>query len=152
MINCRPYSFFSRSYTLTGLRKRATLDFEFIREQGTMVIDDVFYEILKTKITSGEWEVTEDGVPFAKAKKVSAFRRSFDIQAPMGELRLHAEGLFTFNFFLEHHGELVASITRKNIFSRKATIQLFNDQVEFATAAFAFWLSIVIGRRGKRSS
>lgn len=152
MIQCRPYKFFSRSYTLTGLRKRATLDFEFIREQGTLVVDDVFYEILKTSLTSGEWEISEEGVPFATAKKDSAFSRSFTIQAPIGTLRMHAESAFKHNYFIEKEGELIASISRKNLFHRNATIQIFNQQVEFATLALAFWFTVVVARRGQRSS
>jgi len=85
------------------------------------------------------------------AKKRSAWKRSVDIESPMGTLFLASDGVFRRSFFVALDGKVIATIRPRRAFSWHAELDVLVEDYDFPTMAFAFWLVILLWRRGQGS-
>jgi hypothetical protein len=152
MIRCRPKGLFSREFDLQGDGHQGSLEFNWMSEQGALVADGASFEIDKHGVFSGQWSLLDEGQVVATAKKVSVFRRTFEIESPMGLLELRAESIFTRSFQLKCAGELVARFKANHLFSRSSQIHTADSEVHFPTLAFSFWLILITRRRAQNNN
>lgn len=147
-ILCKPLRPLSWSYFLEGGGHEAIWKKRLTSEQGSFLIDDAPFEVQKRGPGSGTWLLVGGDEIHSTARKTSAFRRRFLITSPMDRLQLEPISAFGRTFYLgTDAGDLVAMISPKNVFSRKAEIYVKASDVDFPTIVFAFWLTVITWRR-----
>lgn len=150
MIQCKPKGLFSWDFVLDGDGHNASLDFNWVGEQGSMAVDGVSYEIRKHGMMSGHWTLDQDNTSVVSAKK--SITRTFEIQNAQKTLLLEAESAFGRSFRLESSNEMIAQIVPAHLFTRRATIETFVENIDFPTISFAFWLTALTWRRSASSA
>ena len=152
MIRCKPKGLCSWNYFLDGEGRHASLEFNWLGEQGAITADDIQFEVRKHGAFSGHWTLDRDRESVVSAQKPSAFTRTFEIQDAEGTLLLCAESALGRSFRVERSGEVVATIRPDHPFTRRATIEASGPKWAFPTACFAFWLVVLTWRRAASSS
>lgn len=148
IIACKPLRPLSWSYFLEGGGHEAIWKKRLMSEQGSFLIDDESFEVQKRGPGSGTWFLVQGEETRCTARKTSAFRRRFILTSPMGGLQLEPVRAIGRTFYLgTRDGDLVAMISPKNVFSRKAEIDVKTAEADFPTIVFAFWLTIIMWRR-----
>jgi len=151
MIRCLPKGICSWDFNLDGEGHHASLEFNWLGEQGAIIADDVRLEVRKHGALSGHWTLEEGEEPIASAQKTSAFTRTFEIREGEDTLLLQAESALCRRFRLERSGEVMATIAPDHAFTRRATIETPGEKWDFRTVCFAFWLVVLMWRRAARS-
>lgn len=148
IITGKPLRPWSWSYYLEGGGHEAIWKKRWTSEQGSLLIDDEPFDVRKQGLGSGTWLLVQGDDIHSTARKTSAFRRRFLMTSPMGRLMLEPVSAFGRTFYLgTTDGDLVAMISPKNIFSRKAEIEVKDAQADFPTIVFSFWLTVILWRR-----
>jgi hypothetical protein len=151
MIRCKPKGLCSWDFLLEGEGHQASLSFNWFSEQGTVIADEVPFEVRKHGVLSGHWTLEQDRTPVVSAQKSSAFTRTFEIQNARATLVLCAESAFGRSFRVEHSREVIAALRPDHSFTRRATIETFGRQLDFPMLCFAFWLVVLTWRRAASS-
>ena len=152
MIRCIPRGICSWNFILEGAGHRASLEMNLLGEQGTIIADEISYEVHKHGVFRGQWTLDDAGVSVAAAEKVSALKRMFEIHGPDGLLVLRAVSALGRSYRLDRSGEMFGTIIPDHAFTRRATIEIYADEWDFPTVAFAFWLAVLTWRRAANSS
>ncbi|MAT69859.1 MAG: hypothetical protein CMJ58_10080 [Planctomycetaceae bacterium] len=152
MIRCLPVALCSWDYTLEGPSGIASLQFDWMTEQGSIDADGVEFEIRKHGYTSGRWTLEFEGEETASAQKTSVFSRTFDLRAGGESFVLQARSALGRTFQMLRGGRVVATFAPDHPFTRRARIEPTVDDVNLVTLAFAFWLVAVVWRRAARNS
>ena len=150
IITCSPGSVFSWNYFLEGSGHQAIWQKNWTSEQGSILIDGEYFTIKKHGVTSGTWTMESDTQVLFTGVKESVFKRSFQIEGSEKVFGLGAVSAFGRSFYLELDGDVVAMISPKHAFTRKAEIEILDSSVEFPAVVFAFWLAILTWRRKRR--
>ncbi|WFB34894.1 hypothetical protein P3T73_12060 [Kiritimatiellota bacterium B12222] len=149
MIECNPQTFFSWSFTAYGLSTgTASIKYQWLSEQGSIITAHRQYDIVKHGIMSGRWTQEESGQVIAVAQKPSPFSRSFNLRHASLELTLQAATAFTRNFEILLKGEVIGHIQPAHMFTRRATV-VCPLTIPEDLQLFLFWL---VGLSWKRSS
>lgn len=118
-------------------------------EYGSLTVNGARHEVRKPGWLSGEWELVGDSSVLIHAKKISAFRRTFELTGTGGEQAvLQAPSAFSRSMELVGNGANCL-ITPVHAFTRRATIE--GEIRDFRTVAFAFWLTVLLWRRATNS-
>lgn len=152
IIRCLPRSLCSWNFDLSGQSHRGSIDLEWVGEQGTITADETRFRVAKHGLMSGRWSLNHDDAEVVTAQKQSVFTRSFEIDAPDGELFLHAESALTRSFVLERAGATIATIRPDHPFTRRAKIEVLTPEWDSPTIFFSFWLVVLMWRRAAQSS
>lgn len=148
MILCLPKGICSWNFDLRTSGHSASVEFDWMGEQGAMTIDGMPHEVRKHGMFSGQWTLEANSTTLASAQKSNPFTRSFDLTTSSGTVVLRAESAFGRAMLLEgadFHG-LIAPV---HPFTRRASI---TGQVpDFRIACFAFWLAALVWRRAAQS-
>ena len=120
-------------------------------EQASILIDESYFTIKKHGVGSGTWSMETDAQVVFSGVKTSIFKRWFEIEGNGRKFGLGAVSAFGRSFYLEEDGEVVAMITPKHAFSRKAEIEVLDSSVEFPVVVFSFWLAILTWRRRRKN-
>ncbi|QDU87087.1 hypothetical protein Pla175_04420 [Pirellulimonas nuda] len=152
MIRCKPKSLCSWNFFLEGDGHRASLEFNWLSEQGSIVADGAPLEVHKHGVFSGQWTLSSAGQQIATAQKASAFTRTFTIGSLEGSLVLRAASPFGRSFRVERSGRLVAFIAPVHLLTRRATIAVRDPDADFTQIAFSFWLVVSTWRRAANNS
>jgi len=147
MIEAIPDNMFSWNYFLTGDGHKAFWEKKWTSEQCSVLIDDDLFNVRKHGPGSGKWSLERNGDVIASAQKQSVFKRSFRLDTQIGVLYLMSYGAFTRRFFLGQEKEAIANISPRNLFSRKAQIDVLSEELDFPTTVFSFWLVVLCWRR-----
>ncbi|MCH9648673.1 MAG: hypothetical protein K0U98_10570 [Deltaproteobacteria bacterium] len=148
LIRCIPKHLHSYDLCPQGDGSRADLRFNWFVERGTIEIDRRVLEIQKHGPLSGHWTLDCDGQEEASAHKSSVLTRSFEIQDSTANVSLRAISPFGRGFCIEESGQEIATIKPDHLFTRRSTIQMAAKPLAFTTVAFAFWLVVLMWRRG----
>ena len=151
MIRCRPKGTCSWDFILDGERHHATLEFNWLSEQGAINADGIRLEVQNHGMLTGHWTLEHAGKEFASAQKCSAFTRTFEIQNPNGVFVLRAESAFGRRFRIEHSGDVIATMYPDHPFTRRFSIDIRTQKWDLATVSFSFWLVVLIWRRAAQS-
>jgi hypothetical protein len=152
MIHCKPKGLCSWDFFLDGEAHHASLEFNWLGEQGTITADEEPFEVRKHGMLSGYWTLNHGGGTVASAQKSSPFTRTFEVQTADASLLLRAESAFGRSFCVEHSEEVIATIRPDHAFTRRATIETLAQKWDFPTLCFAFWLVVLTWRRAASSS
>jgi len=152
MLTAIPRSIFSWSFTVyDGGTPLADLDMSWFRERGSFVLAGHPFDVLRTSILGGEFELRSDESVLAIAKKTSPFLRAFNLRADGRAFSLRADHPFTRCFGLYEGDRRVGIIEPLHFLTRKTRIDLptgINPPVQ----VFMFWLVVVLWRRAASSS
>ena len=151
-INCIPDSIISWNYFLQGPGHEAIWQKKLTSEQGSILIDGVFYTIKKHGVTSCKWTIERNGEVVYTGIKPSAFRRSFQIEGMGKTYDLGPLSVFSRSMYFSCEGTVLALISPKHAFTRKAEIEILQDDADFPPIVFAFWLTILTWRRRQHNS
>src|SRR5262245_22958627 len=131
MIRCIPKGLCSWDFYLDGEGHHASLEFNWIGEQGAITADDVPFDVRKHGAFSGRWSLDHDRESVASAQKSSAFTRTFEIQGAEDTLLLRAESALGRSFHVERSGEVMITIRPDHAFTRRASIETLGQQWDF---------------------
>lgn len=152
MIRCTPAGIFSWDFRVSGEGHVAALEFNWLGEQGRITADGVAFEVRKHGIFSGHWTLDHNGMQIVSGQKSNVFTRTFDMQTPTGGLVLRAVSPFGRTFQIERSNDVIATITPDHVFTRRATIDIWNLDWDFATICFSFWLVVLSWRRAAQKN
>jgi len=148
MILCLPKGICSWNFDLSEAGHSASVEFDWMGEQGAMTIDGKRHEVRKHGVFSGHWTLEANSTTVATARKSSAFTRSFDLATSSGGAVLRAESAFGRTMLLEG-ADFHAVIMPAHPFTRRASI---TGQIpDFRITCFAFWLAALVWRRAAQS-
>ena len=151
-IRCTPQGICSWNFNLEGDGHRGTVELGLIGEQGAISADGMNFDILKHGVLSGRWTLNHEGNEVASVQKVSAFKRTFEIEDPGGSLLLRADSAFGRSFRLERAEELVATYRADHLLTRRGKIEIVADQWDSPTVFFSFWLVALMWRRASQNN
>ncbi|MEK7951407.1 hypothetical protein [Luteolibacter soli] len=144
MIECLPRGICSWNYELSCAGHGAQTELRWMGEQGSLWVDGESFNVVKEGLWSGRWRLEGNAGTLFVAQKVSAFRRTFEIDGRGGQAVLRAESAFGRSMLLE--GERVnVAIRPAHVFTRRASIQ--GEVGDFRLVAFGFWLTALLWRR-----
>ena len=152
MIRCKPNGICSWNFLLDGEGHRATLEFNWLSEQGAINADGKHFDVRKHGVFSGHWTLGQAGREVAVAQKSTAFTRTFDVQDSSGPLVLRAKSAFGRSFRVERSGNVIATMFPDHPFTRRASIDIHIAQWDFITVSFLFWLVVLTWRRAAQSA
>lgn len=152
MIRCIPKGMCSWDFFLDGEAHHASVEFNWLGEQGAITADDTLFEVRKHGVLSGHWTLDYDSESIASAQKSNPFSRTFEIQDAHDLLVLSAESPFGRSFQIERSGDVIATISPDHAFTRRSTIETLTQKWDFPTLCFAFWLVVITWRRAASSS
>jgi hypothetical protein len=152
MLHATPQSIFSWDYTvLRGRAVMAQIDMSWFRERAEVEIGDQTYSVHRESIVQGTFVLQSRGQVLARAQKVSAFSRAFDIDCAGQQLELKAVSIWTRQFGLFRNGRQIGRIGPRGWLGRSAVIDLPGD-ISVPVQVFLFWLVLVLWRRAASSS
>jgi len=146
---CQPQGICSWNYELRAERWQGTAEFNWLREEGELVIDGKRYDICKHGMMSGRWTLETPGMVLCEAIKENAFSRTVQIKTGETQSTLHAASMFGRSMVLEHPaGHLTLSPV--HAFTRRAIIE--GDEAGAELVGFTFWLTALTWRRAAQNS
>lgn len=151
MIRCTPRGLCSWNFDLKCMEHSATLEFNWLGEQGRLTIDGRLFDVKKHGVLSGHWTLRYGAKNMMSAQKSSAFTRTFDIVDATTTYVLRATSPFGRSFQLQHDGATVATIAPEHPFTRRATMRMHKASPPFQTLCFAFWLVALTWRRAAQN-
>jgi hypothetical protein len=152
MIRCTPQGLCSWNFFLDGENHHASVEFNWIGEQGALIADGIAFEVHKHGLFRGHWTLDRNQEIVASAQKANPFTRTFEIQHGQYCLILQAESPFGRSFCVQRSEEVIATICPVHAFTRRATIETFAPRWDFPTICFAFWLVVLTWRRAAANS
>jgi hypothetical protein len=152
MIRCKPKGIFSWDFYLEGEVHDAILNFKWLGEKGRITVDRTVFEIDKHGLLNAKWSLIHNGATVAVAQKSSAFTRTFELYVEDEPFLVRAKSAWGRSFVLEYAGNEIATMAPSHPFTRRATIDIVEPNIDFPTLAFAFWLVVLTWRRTASSS
>ena len=152
MIRCQPKGVCSWDFFLDGEGHHASLDFNWLGEQGAITADGTSFEVCKHGVFSGHWTLEQAGKLVVEAQKSTAFTRTFELQDLHHALVLRAESPFGRSFRVERSNDVIAKVAPVHAFTRRATIETSAQDYDFTTISFSFWLVVLTWRRAAQSN
>lgn len=148
MILCLPKGLCSWNFDVTENGHSASVQLNWMGEQGSITIDGNRHEVLKHGVFSGQWTLEANSTTMATARKPNPFTRSFELTTSLGTVALRAESAFGRTMVLEGAG-FNGVIAPAHSFTRRASIT--GEVPDFQIACFAFWLTALLWRRAAQS-
>jgi hypothetical protein len=99
----------------------------------------------------GDFVLVHNGNVVARAKKVSVFRSTFEVEAMGGKLMLQKESIFRRTFVILENDRQSGSIRRANFWSRRTLVNLPAKWPVYVQV-FLFWLVLLMWNRQDASS
>jgi len=147
MLSATPKSIFSWDYIVSdGGTPIAELDVSWFRERGSFTMAGHQFDVLRTSMLGGTFELHAGDLVLASARKPSAFLRSLEVQVEGRCYTLSADQPFTRCFSLHEGNRQLGTIRPLHWMTRKARIDL-PDDINPAVQLFMFWLVAVLWRR-----
>ena len=152
MLTATPKTWFSWDFTIMdGPRAVGEIDTSSWREKGVLTVQGVDYRVYREGVISGDFMLASTESILARAKKASAFRRSFIIEHGGKVYTLRAKSAFRRAFELLDGNREVGSLSPRGIFTRRATVDLPADLPLFLKV-FIIWLAVVLWKRESDSA
>ena len=145
MIRCIPKGIFTNSFVLTSEHERGQLSFHWLRQEGSLNIDGVDYEIRKTGIFNPEWTLERNGTTLLQAQRRGLVGRALTLTNTAGEVTILERGSVWRREMLLRGEGWAATITPDHAFTYRSTIS--GEPANFRLACFAFWLTVMRWRR-----
>lgn len=147
MLMCVPAGICTWNYRVAGGNLGpARLQFDWLTEQGSMIVNGVELRVRKHGSMSGRWTLEQAGEIVAEAYKPSALFRAFELQGYGGQYTLRAISAFARGFELRSGASRVAIVEPVHLFTRRATVTAY-EPVHEMVQLFAFWLVVMMWKR-----
>jgi len=145
-----PAGWFTSNFNLTGHGHTASLEFNWIGEQGKAVVDGIECQISKEGLINAVWSLNVEGQKIATARKPSMFTSQFEIEGPTGLMILQRGHAFGRLFLLKQGTELIATIKPAGWFTRTLNLEVYNTELEFPVLTLVVWLRLLLIRRDQK--
>lgn len=152
MLRCTPMGICSWDFHVSGEEHQASLEFNWLGEQGVLTVNRDRFEVHKHGVASGHWTLDQGKLQVASAQKSSALTRTFDLNNVDTDLVLQAVSPFGRAFELKCNNQVVAAINPVHAFTRRATIERIDPNIDIRITCFAFWLVVLMWRRATQNS
>ena len=126
----------------------ADVDISWWREQGTLTVEGVRYQMSRDGWMSGAFLLEREGSLVARAEKPSAFSRKFLVRYGDREYTLRGRSAFRRAFVLLDGSRQIGSIEPTGALTRKAMADL-PASWPLPVRAFVIWLTMIQWRREK---
>jgi hypothetical protein len=127
----------------------AEIDNGWWRERADIAIGSDPYTVRRESVLRGEFVLEHGGTALARARKPSAFRRLFVVDAGTTHLVLRARSIFRRAFVLMEGDTQVGWISPDRFYSRRATAN-FPEGLPLPVNVFIAWLTVLLWRRQER--
>src|SRR5262249_14618467 len=142
-----PKSWFSWDFTVTdGASPIAEIDVSWWREKGVLTVRGSTYDVYREGLMGGAFLLESSGSILARARKPSAFRRSFEFEFGGKFYILRAESAFRRKFVLIDVDKEVVWLSPDGIFTRRATADL-PEGLPLPVKVFIIWLVVIMWKR-----
>lgn len=148
MIQCLPRGICSWNFDISGAGHHARAEFNWLGEQGALVIDNEPFAVTKHGVFSGRWTLDSDRGCLLTGQKTNVFTRTFEITGSFGTAVLRARSAMGRTMVVEGPG-FDFTIAPAHAFTRRATIT--GSRIDFLIASFTFWLTVLTWRRAANS-
>jgi hypothetical protein len=128
----------------------ALLDLSTLRDAAKFELEGRRWEIRREGMLTGDWLLETGGQVIARATKISAFRRSYEIVADNRRLELAPVGFARRAYRLRHGDIVIGGMAPDGLFRRSADVD-FPEELQLATRIFLAFLVLVQWRRTARS-
>jgi len=125
----------------------ANIDISQWREKGVLTVRGASHPVYRERLTSGDFILESAGSILARARKPSAFRRSFNMEHGGRRYTVRAQSAFRRKFVVLDGDIEIGSISPDGIFTRRASIDLPED-ISLALRIFIVWLAVILWKRG----
>jgi hypothetical protein len=151
MIRCDPIGICSWTFRLTGTTsdETATIRFRWVSEEGTIDTPRAHYQVAKSGMFSGIWQLEQDGAVVAVARKRNPFLRRFEIEYDDQCAVLEAQTALSRVMKLSTPNAGGGYIAPAHPFTRRGTIEVVG--IPFEIQCFAFWLTALLWKRDSSS-
>lgn len=148
MLHCYPRNVFSRQYDVVapGRASFGEVNIRTMTEQGSILWDGVEWDVNKHGPASGYWTLESGDTYFADAQKDSSLKRVMRIETKEHKLDLRPLSSISSKFEVLRDGQLVGSIKRASVFSRRAYVE-FDADIPELLQLFCFWFVRLMWRR-----
>ena len=147
IIAAEPDGFLSWDYFLKTEENQAYWEKKWTSEQCDVLINGELHQVKKHGVASDKWSLMQNGATLATAEKPSLFRQRFEVKSSSGMLVLQRIYDLRKSFEIHRGDDLVGTISANGQVTRKATIELSVEDIDFRTAVFLFWLVLISWRR-----
>jgi hypothetical protein len=152
MLHATPRGLFTWGFTVhQGGDPVAEIDPSWLGESAEIRVGGQTYSAYRESMLAGTFVLQSGGRTVARARKVSAFVRAFDIDLAGRPLELMAASVWRREFGLFESGAQVGRISPVGWFGRRAVIDLPSD-IPLPAQLFLFWLVLVLWRRAAGSA
>jgi hypothetical protein len=152
MLTAVPKNWFSWDFTvMDGSQAVAEIEVSSWREKGILTIQSVDYRVYKKSVMSGVFILESSGAVMARAKKPSAFRRSFILDHGGSQYTLRAASFFGSEFLLLDGDREIGSLSQKGVFSRRIIVNL-PAELPLPLRVFIIWLTVILLKRTSNSA
>jgi hypothetical protein len=147
MLTATPKQWFSWDFTVTeGARAVADIDISWWREKGVLHVQGVNYRVYREGMVSGDFILEAAGSVVVRARKPSAFRRSFTISHEGRRYTLRAKSAFRRTFLVLDGDREIGSVSPEGIFTRRAIVDL-PPTFPLPLKVFITWLAVILWKR-----
>ena len=151
MLRCTPMGICSWDFHVSGEEHQASLEFNWLGEQGVLTVNGDRFDVHKHGLASGHWTLDQGEFQVASAQKSSAFTRTFALDIGGTVMLLQAVSPFGRAFELKSNNQVVATFNPVHAFTRRATIERVDPNIDIRITCFAFWLVVLMWRRATRN-
>ena len=152
MLTCIPQSICSWNFRVPDASSGpALVEFNFLTEQGRIVLGNVEYAVRKHGWLSGKWTLERNGECVVESLKPSALFRSFDVEAGTIKLTVKARSALGRSYEILANGNLAGTIQPAHAFTRRAFIDC-DSSIPELVQLFSFWLAALTWKRAAKSS
>ena len=131
---------------MDGAQPVADIDVSRWRERGLLTVQGLTYEVYREGQMSGAFILKSAGSVLARAKKPSAFRRSFIIEHAGRQYTLRATSAFRRQFLLLEGSREIGSLSPEGLFTRRARVDL-PQELSLPVKVFIIWLAVILWKR-----
>ena len=121
-------------------------------ESGSLRLEGRILPIRKGGFFSGRWTLYFDGTELATAQKTGLFSRTSEVTCGDRHLLVHGESLFSRAVRIEENDRLLGRVVPVHPFTKRASMEVFQEEEDFILLAFLFWLVQMTWRRRAHNS
>ena len=121
------------------------------REKGVVTVEGTDYRVYREGLMSGDFLLASNDKVLARARKPSAFRRTFTIEYADKRYTPRAKSAFHRAFELLDRDRKVGSLSPRGVFTRRAAVDL-PENMPLSVKVFIVWLAVIIWKRESDSA
>lgn len=147
-----PKHWYSWDFTVRDAqRDLGDIDMSWWREKATLSVAGQTYRAYREGLLGGDFILESAGGVLARAVKLSAFRRAFELSHDGRTYMLRPRSAFRRAFVLQEGSREVGALTPEGWLARRTVVAL-PDSLPLPVKVFAMWLTMIIWKRDSDSA